>query len=148
MQSSENRDAQIVELKKLVLEVLDAGDRVAKHFCEKSGYVPATVDDWRHVKQYALKILNNEMKSSDAEESATASTPTPEPENEVEALKDLCRVLQEKIQNLSADLEYAMAVGNQLVKCARQLGSASASDPKWVNRAEIAVKLWEERYGQ
>lgn len=41
-------------------------------------------------------------------------------------------------------IEKLKTLGNELNICAKQIGWTSSEDPKWIARAEKAVKAWEK----
>jgi hypothetical protein len=44
-------------------------------------------------------------------------------------------------------LRMLIAVADELVKCASQLGWTSSDDPKWIRRAEMAVEEYKRIRG-
>lgn len=56
----------------------------------------------------------------------------------------LCRQLERELNAANERIKRLDELGNKLRECASQLGWSSSEDPRWIERAEAAVKAWDK----
>ena len=63
---------------------------------------------------------------------------------QIDYLRTANRQLREYAEDAVAKIKRLEELGNKLRECASQLGWTSSEDPRWIERAEAAVKAWDK----
>ena len=57
---------------------------------------------------------------------------------------DFARRLERELNAANDRIKRLEELGHELRECASQLGWTSSEDPRWIERAEAAVKAWDK----
>lgn len=77
---------------------------------------------------------------TDAEEYTQDDSVPPEPLGLVDA--SFARALERELTSAQSKIKRLEDAGDELLYCASQIGWTSSESPKWIRKAELAVKAW------